>query len=118
MKLLVLDFDGVIADSAREAFEVARRDLAARCGRSRRCATATRRRCIAAFVALMPLGNRAEDFGGRARGDRGGRRAARIRRRTTRSTPRRIAAWLRAFHERFYVVRAEFSSEDPRGWSR
>jgi phosphoglycolate phosphatase-like HAD superfamily hydrolase len=114
MKLLVLDFDGVISDSGREAFVVARRSYL-----EERPDSSLQRRdddaVYAAFVEIMPLGNRAEDFGvalaaieaGVALPDQAAYDtyyAAQDRR------------WLRAFHERFYRVRTAFSRSDPAGW--
>ena len=76
MKVLALDFDGVISDSAAEAFVVALRTWAALEPDSALAASPlaapggapTRADIEAAppypaFVEHMPLGNRAEDFG-------------------------------------------------------
>jgi hypothetical protein len=60
MRALVLDFDGVISDSARESFAVALGSyLALRpdSGLGER----NREELFREFVELMPLGNRAED---------------------------------------------------------
>ena len=114
MKLLVLDFDGVIADSARECFEVA---LATYSGLRPESTLRGRDEAslYAAFLALMPLGNRAEDFGvalaaieaGSAIPDQAAYDAF---------YAATDAEWRRAFHKRFYLVRADFSSGDPRRW--
>ena len=67
-----MDFDGVISNSAAEAFVVATRTYREMCpasefgletleGRSRSSVEADP--LYRAFVDLMPLGNRAEDFG-------------------------------------------------------
>jgi phosphoglycolate phosphatase-like HAD superfamily hydrolase len=114
VKLLSLDFDGVIADSAREAFAVSLRawralrpasDLGARDPAS----------LYPTFLELMPLGNRAEDYG-----------VALAAIETGAALPDQTAydafhaaqdpAWLRRFHARFYVEREALSEEDPRGW--
>ena len=114
MKLLVLDFDGVIADSGREAFVVA---LATYLGLrpESRLRDGDDESLYAAFVALMPLGNRAEDFGvalaaieaGVAIPDQAAYDAFHAA-----QDPER----LRAFHQNFYEVRAEFSRRDPPRW--
>ncbi len=78
MKVLALDFDGVISDSAPECFWVALRTLRRVRPGSRRGgllagwdglegpearAAVSRDPLYQRFLALMPLGNRAEDFG-------------------------------------------------------
>ena len=112
-RVLVLDFDGVIAKSAPEALRVARRthealfpdlplpgpedELARR------------------FVRLMPFGNRAEDYGAALRAialgieipDQAGYDAFKA------GLPGEM---LRAFHRRFYEERRRFEEEDPAGW--
>ncbi len=60
MRLLALDFDGVIADSARECFAVALRTYAKLVPGSTLVGDEV---LYARFVELLPLGNRAEDFG-------------------------------------------------------
>jgi phosphoglycolate phosphatase-like HAD superfamily hydrolase len=114
MKLLVLDFDGVIADSGPEAFAVALRTYLALQPdsplRDRDHAA-----LYAAFLDLMPLGNRAEDFGvalaaieaGVALPDQAAYDAW---------FASRDPAWLRAFHQRFYRERAAIADADPAGW--
>jgi phosphoglycolate phosphatase-like HAD superfamily hydrolase len=114
VKLLSLDFDGVIADSAREAFVVATRTW-----RALRPASPLRdaeaEPLYRAFVALMPLGNRAEDYAvalaaieaGVALPDQAAYDAFHAA---------QDARFLRAFHERFYAERGALSEEDPHGW--
>jgi len=114
VQLLSLDFDGVIADSAREAFAVALRTWLALSpySRLREADTAALYR---EFLALMPLGNRAEDYGialaaieaGVALPDQAAYDAFHAL---------QDPAALRAFHERFYAERAALHDEDPRGW--
>ena len=61
MRALVLDFDGVISNSAREAYAIATRTY-----RDLEPDTALRfddPELFDRFVEVMPLGNRAEDFG-------------------------------------------------------
>jgi len=114
MQALVLDFDGVISDSAREAFLVARRaylDL----DPDSRLPRAEDAPLFEAFRALMPLGNRAEDYGtalaalerGIELPDQEAYDVFRIG---------RDPAWLERYHQRFYQVREALSAEDPRGW--
>jgi phosphoglycolate phosphatase-like HAD superfamily hydrolase len=114
MRALALDFDGVICDSAREAFTVAvrtyRRVLSPGFARNE-----LDTELFTEFVALMPLGNRAEDYGialtaierGRALADQAAYDAFR----------RELdAAALRAFHKQFYRERADWMRRDPLGW--
>jgi len=73
MKVLALDFDGVISDSAAEAFWIALRTYLtfrpqSSLRQSLESCGAERQRILDlplyhGFVDLMPLGNRAEDFG-------------------------------------------------------
>ena len=130
MRVLALDFDGVIADSAPEAFVVSLRTFAALRPRSPLAAEAAKLDGRAApdpaavraspryapFVEAMPLGNRAEDY-------------AVILRAFEQGTPlpdqasydrlrgAQDEAWLERFHARFYVERDALSESDPDGWS-
>jgi phosphoglycolate phosphatase-like HAD superfamily hydrolase len=114
VKLLVLDFDGVISDSAREFFSVALRTWAELEPRSRLLAL-DREALYADFLALVPLGNRAEDFG-----------TALALLDAKAPVPDQAAydvfrdaqdpAWRKRFHERFYRQRAALAQEDPEGW--
>ncbi|HEU4430673.1 MAG TPA: HAD family hydrolase [Myxococcota bacterium] len=114
MRALALDFDGVLCDSAREAFAVAvrtyRRAISRELARGEADET-----LFAEFVALMPLGNRAEDYAialaaierGRALDDQAAYDAFR----------RELdPAALRAFHKQFYRERAAWIERDPVGW--
>jgi phosphoglycolate phosphatase-like HAD superfamily hydrolase len=114
VKLLSLDFDGVLSDSAREAFVVA-----LRAWRALRPGSPLGARDPAsfhdAFLALMPLGNRAEDYAvtlaaietGAVLPDQAAYDAFHA------SQDR---DWLLAFHARFYAERTALSEEDPTGW--
>ena len=113
VKLLALDFDGVICDSAREAFVVALETFAETFPEH-----ALPGACVALyapFLELMPLGNRAEDYAvalaaiatGQPLPDQAAYDAFHAR------LPRER---LRAFHERFYRVRAAWAERDPVGW--
>jgi len=114
MKALVLDFDGVISDSAREGFTVAVRTY-------RDLVPASRLResgdeaLYRGFLELIPLGNRAEDYGAALAALEAGvplpDQAAYDRHRGTRD-----AAWLADYHKRFYEVRDALVSADPRAW--
>jgi phosphoglycolate phosphatase-like HAD superfamily hydrolase len=114
VKLLALDFDGVVADSAREAFAVARRTyLELRPDSSLR--SADEAPLWHAFLGLMPLGNRAEDYATALAAIEAGI-----------ALPDQAAydayfdaqdpAWLRAFHRRFYQVRQALSDADRAAW--
>lgn len=131
MRLLALDFDGVISDSAPESFAVAletyaeiRRDskhgqTAKRLRDARSqpelLARIRRERLYRAFLELMPLGNRAEDFavalGILERGVPVADQADYDREWCSESE-----SFLSAFHELFYERRAAFSASDPQTW--
>lgn len=114
MKLLALDFDGVLADSAREAFAVARRAYGELRPDSplRRADEAELWR---AFLELMPLGNRAEDYATALAAIDAGielpDQAAYDAYRDAQDPD-----WLRAFHRRFYQVRTDLSESDRDAW--
>jgi phosphoglycolate phosphatase-like HAD superfamily hydrolase len=114
MKALVLDFDGVVSDSARECFLVARRaylDLLP----GSALADAEEEPLFATFRELMPLGNRAEDYGTALAAAESGvvlpDQAAYDAFRSGRD-----AAWLERYHARFYEVREALREEDPERW--
>ena len=126
MELLALDFDGVISDSAPEAWLVTLRTYAALRpveaiagllaraeGQSPdeiRVDAAYRR-----FVAMMPLGNRAEDFAvalSLVAGDRDAPDQAAF----DRVFAAEPGEFLRSFHERFYHVRTALREGDPERW--
>jgi len=131
MRLLALDFDGVISDSAPEAFVVASRTFAAL--RPESALTPRLAPCLgeaaptleavsadplyAPFIEHMPLGNRAEDY-------------AAVLCAVESETPlpdqaaydahrsRLPARFLHEFHRRFYRLRAALAEADPVGWRR
>jgi phosphoglycolate phosphatase-like HAD superfamily hydrolase len=114
MRALALDFDGVICDSAREAFLVAlatyRALLSPGFARGERDPT-----LFGEFVALMPLGNGATDYAialaaierGRALPDQAAYDA--FRRELDPSA-------LRAYHKQFYRDRAAWMKRDLADW--
>jgi len=127
-RLLALDFDGVVSDSAPEAFVVALRTYAEMQPRSRlaplagelagpapRLEVARAGEVYRRFLELMPLGNRAEDYavvldaidGERDVPDQAAYDVLRAA---------RDAIWLSLFHERFYQLRHTLAREDPTGW--
>ncbi len=130
-RLLALDFDGVISDSAPESFAVALltytqmiersrfddRRAALEDGRLPSPGRLTADPLYASFLGLMPLGNRAEDFAislaaieaGRKLADQADYDAFRAE---------LDEGWLLRFHRRFYDNRAELSRRDPQGWRR
>jgi phosphoglycolate phosphatase-like HAD superfamily hydrolase len=131
LRLLALDFDGVISDSAPESFAVAlltyteliehsRFDDRRAALESDSLPTPSRLAedpLYASFLGLMPLGNRAEDF------------AISL---SALETSRPVADqadydafrseldedWLQKFHRRFYENRTALSRRDPTGWRR
>lgn len=115
MKLLSLDFDGVISDSAPESFEVALRTYRALEGPG---ALGTREwsALYRAFLELMPLGNRAEDFGAALRALDAG---VPVPDQATYDAFRSglEARWLDDFHECFYRERRAFARAEPERWS-
>jgi len=116
MKLLVLDFDGVISDSAPECFTTAWatwRTLEP----ASPLLTQTPETVRAGFLSLMPLGNRAEDFGIALRILE---RGARVESQADYDAYRAELdpAWLRTFHKRFYRERAARARSDRTGWLR
>jgi phosphoglycolate phosphatase-like HAD superfamily hydrolase len=114
VKALVLDFDGVIAQSAPEALWVALRCYRQLIPESP-LPQRDQRELYPAFVELMPLGNRAEDFGVALQAlDRGVKIADQESYDAFYNTI--DPAWRREFHQRFYEVRAAFAAADPAGW--
>jgi phosphoglycolate phosphatase-like HAD superfamily hydrolase len=116
VKLLALDFDGVVSDSAREAFVVARRTYT-----DLRPASPLRHapedRLWRAFLALMPLGNRAEDYAAAlAAIDAGVDDEITDQAAYDAWREAQDPAWLRAFHKRFYQVRDALSEADRDAW--
>ncbi len=116
MRLLALDFDGVICDSAREAFSVAVRSFAEVFPEHRLPpAPEADAGLYACFLETMPLGNRAEDYAAALAAFAAERplpdQAAYDAFYATLERPR-----LRAFHKRFYQIRAAWAARDPEGW--
>lgn len=114
MKALVLDFDGVIAQSAPESYRVALRaylELDPESPLVKRDPQELYRE----FVELMPLGNRAEDFGVALRALEVG---AKITDQASYDVfySAQDPTWRSEFHRLFYRVRAAFAAADPVGW--
>jgi len=114
MKVLALDFDGVISDSVRESFAVAvgsYLDLRPASSLGDR----DRDELYREFLELMPLGNRAEDYG-----------TTLIALESRQPLPdqesydsfrrNQDSEWLERYHRRFYEVRARMARTDPQGW--
>ncbi len=71
----------------------------------------------AEFVDLIPLGNRAEDFGVALTAlDTGKQVASQASYDALRSE--QSPDWLAAYHERFYQIRRALADDDPSGWMR
>jgi len=126
MRVLALDFDGVLSDSAHEVFAVAARTWLALepAGRLAPRLDALMRRgtraldhedLLSRFLELMPLGNRAEDFGVAL---------AAIEQERTITGQQGYDAfraeldpdWLAAYHRRFYDERERLRREDLPAW--
>jgi len=114
MRVLALDFDGVISDSAREAFSVALRTYSSlRPGPPLQETEELYRE----FVGLMPLGNRAEDYAVIL---------AALEEKVVIADQAAYDAFhrqqdseqLAVFHERFYQARTSWAERDPEGWRR
>lgn len=123
-----LDFDGVIAESAREAYVVASRTYLAQRPESWLASAGVgaaaadpalhgfaEDELFAAFCALMPFGNRAEDYGVslvllEERADVSGQDDYDARFAAQRP------AFLREYHRQFYVERERLMNEDPETW--
>jgi phosphoglycolate phosphatase-like HAD superfamily hydrolase len=126
MRALALDFDGVISDSAAEAFVVSLITLQQMhpveewAALTDRVASMSRAEILAeplcrAFVEGMPLGNRAEDFGVVLRALASSASLA------DQAAYDRVfqdvgAAFRDEFHERFYVERAALRARAPEAW--
>jgi phosphoglycolate phosphatase-like HAD superfamily hydrolase len=114
MQALVLDFDGVISDSARESFAVSVGSyLALRPDSS--LGERDRDELYDEFVELMPLGNRAEDYGTtlialESRSALPDQESYDAFRRSQDS------AWLERYHRRFYEIRLEMADADLDAW--
>ena len=132
MQLLALDFDGVISDSAPECFAVAVDTYTAIRPDSRHAKTAQALRearsepglllriqsdpLYQSFLELMPLGNRAEDFGV-ALGILEEGSSVETQEDYDRAWKAHASSFLEGFHERFYQCRDAFKSEAHEVWS-
>jgi len=116
MKLLALDFDGVISDSAREAYVVALRAWRELQPGAALDASAERDgELYERFLAAMPLGNRAEDFAvilAALVGDRPLPDQAAYDAFYAELDP----GLLRHFHQRFYELRHAWCARAPEEW--
>jgi len=115
--LLALDFDGVLFDSAPECYWVARGTADGRDPTDPPPDAEAIRRDpgFAAFLAWMPLGNRAEDFGVALRGIAAGERPA-DQDGYDAFKARCGAAWQEDFHRRFYTWRGALAAAHPEAW--
>ena len=129
MHVLALDFDGVICDSSREVFVVAVDTYAAQEPGSALLGTLEPLRDDAVgggdgfrsdplyldFLDLLPLGNRAEDFGVSLRALEIG--AAIADQSSYDEFYRSLDSdWLTSFHSRFYDARSSLRADNPTGW--
>ena len=131
MRILALDFDGVLCDSSREVFVVAVDAYALKEPGSPLLQRLTELRddardggknhlddsLVQAFADLLPLGNRAEDFGitlraletGAAIGDQGAYDSF---------YAKHERVWLEDYHRLFYEARARLRADDLGAWLR
>jgi phosphoglycolate phosphatase-like HAD superfamily hydrolase len=121
----------VISDSAPEAFAVAVRTWCGMRPESRLCnrvallggveapapEVVLHDPVYAAFVEMMPLGNRAEDYAVELHILEAGRNVADQQAYDT-CKAELDPEWLRAFHKRFYRERSRMSEADPDRWQR
>ena len=140
MRVLALDFDGVISDSAPESFVVALRSYLEVC-RSESWGTTREERArlheslvltskppgpnprrvralpaYVRFLELMPLGNRAEDYAVVLKAIAAD--VALVDQLAYDCFKARLSSdFLAAFHERFYAERDDWSRADPAGWN-
>ncbi len=126
MRVLALDFDGVLSDSAHEVVLVAaetwlsfepttrlRPELERMLGSKPDALDDIP--VVHRFRELMPLGNRAEDFGvALAILERGAHVTDQAAYDAFRAGLDPV--WLTAFHERFYAERARLRRKDPAAW--
>ncbi len=110
MKLLALDFDGVISDSAPEAFRVALRTW-----RTLRPDTRLGDEIYDVFLEMMPLGNRAEDYCVELAALESGR-VLRDQAEYDAFKAELDAGELRRFHRCFYKERSGLFEADPAAW--
>jgi len=129
MRVLALDFDGVICNSSREAFTVALRTFAELSPRTRTAEHGLVRSSGAAisefpfdqdpvyerFCELLPLGNRAEDFGVALGAIEEGS-LVRDQADYDGLYGRHDREWLARFHTTFYTARSRFRAENPELW--
>jgi phosphoglycolate phosphatase-like HAD superfamily hydrolase len=125
MKVLALDFDGVISDSAAEAFWIALRTYLAfypesALRRALESCGGERQRILDSavyqgFVDLMPLGNRAEDFGVQLAALDEGRELP-DQEAYDRFFAAQEAGFLSDFHREFYRERWRLCAAEPRRW--
>jgi len=127
LEALALDFDGVISDSASESFLVALRTME-RCDprrfwssardelRGAELGTLREHRLYRDFLKLMPLGNRAEDFGVALRAIETGE-VEMDQPKFDRFRDSLGADFASKFHGFFYEERLALRNADPAGWS-
>ena len=130
-KLVALDFDGVLFDSAPECFVVALRTFrelhpesslgqGSKLAQGELVGAAERVPAdplYADFLGMMALGNRAEDFGVELRALEKGRVLA-DQSEYDEFKATLGDAWLQRFHEQFYRVRTALSEREPDDWLR
>lgn len=114
MKALVLDFDGVLFDSARESFAVSRRTYLELRPESS-LAARDEEKLYRDYLELMPLGNGAADYGAVLTMLEQGR-FPRSQEEYGAFRDEQEAPWLARYRDRFYEVRHEWAGREPETW--
>ncbi len=115
MKILALDFDGVICNSRIEVLRVAMEAYARLYPESGIPSTGDLSLIERGFENLLPLGNRAEDFGVSLRALERGLRITN-QEEYDRFFARQDESWRERYAREFYEVRSRLRSEDPEAW--
>ncbi len=116
MTVLALDFDGVICDSAEEVLQTALEAWSEVAPNSRlQTEVESRPESRAAFERLVPLGNRAEDFGVALHVISNGL-DVRTQEEYDRIRDGLGTDWLGHFHQLFYRTRHRLRNDDPECW--
>ncbi|MEJ2190100.1 MAG: HAD family hydrolase [Acidobacteriota bacterium] len=131
MQVLACDFDGVLCDSSREVFVVAADAFAEKEPGSPLLSALARLRTeaiagepgyrrdplVGSFLDLLPLGNRAEDFGVALLAIEAGLQIV-DQDAYDRFFAQQETTWLESYHRLFYEARAKLRTNDATAWLR